>query len=109
NPAPTSPIPRRFVGMTITHHIRLRGPCAAAILRQSHALPQTAFRPPILCSRAILEGGAMVRGRLTYVAAAVLAMLAIAAPAFAQITTGTLSGTVKDPQGGVIPGAAVTL
>ena len=51
----------------------------------------------------------MVRGRLSYVAAAAFALWAIAAPASAQITTGTISGTVKDPQGGVIPGAAVTL
>jgi len=34
---------------------------------------------------------------------------AIAVPASAQITTGTLSGTVKDGSGGVIPGAAITL
>ena len=27
----------------------------------------------------------------------------------AQITTGTVSGTIKDPQGGVLPGATVTL
>src|SRR5690349_9821465 len=51
----------------------------------------------------------MVRGRLSYVLGAVLALWAIAVPASAQITTGTLSGTVKDPQGGVIPGAAITL
>src|SRR5262249_26378147 len=49
------------------------------------------------------------RGRLTYVAAAALWIWSIAAPAESQITTGTVSGTVKDPQGGVIPGAAVTL
>ena len=46
---------------------------------------------------------------LRHLAAAVLACCAIAVPASAQITTGTISGTVKDPQGGVIPGAAVTL
>jgi Carboxypeptidase regulatory-like domain len=51
----------------------------------------------------------MVRGRLTHVAAAAIAIWALAASASAQITTGTVSGTVKDPQGGVIPGAAVTL
>src|SRR4029450_8094616 len=56
-----------------------------------------------------IKGGAMVRGRLTHVAAAAFALWAIAAPASAQITTGTVSGTVKDPQGGVIPGAAITL
>jgi Carboxypeptidase regulatory-like domain len=38
-------------------------------------------------------------------------MLAIvlASPVFAQITTGTVSGNVKDAQGGVIPGASVVL
>src|SRR5436190_13537936 len=40
----------------------------------------------------------------------VLALLAMAAlPARAQITTGTVSGTVKDAQGGIVPGATVVL
>jgi hypothetical protein len=40
----------------------------------------------------------------------VLALLAMAAlPVRAQITTGTVAGTVKDAQGGVIPGATVVL
>jgi hypothetical protein len=39
----------------------------------------------------------------------VLALLLVSFPALAQITTGTVSGTVKDPQGGVIPGATVVL
>jgi Carboxypeptidase regulatory-like domain/TonB-dependent Receptor Plug Domain len=51
----------------------------------------------------------VARRNLTLFAAAVIALCAIAAPASAQITTGTVSGTVKDPQGAVIPGAAVTL
>ena len=34
---------------------------------------------------------------------------ALALPAAAQLTTGSLAGVVKDPQGGVIPGATVTL
>jgi len=33
----------------------------------------------------------------------------MAAQASAQITTGTISGTVKDPQGAIVPGATVTL
>ncbi|HXG57335.1 MAG TPA: carboxypeptidase-like regulatory domain-containing protein [Vicinamibacterales bacterium] len=33
----------------------------------------------------------------------------MAAPAAAQITTGAVAGTVRDPQGGVIPGAPVSL
>jgi Carboxypeptidase regulatory-like domain len=37
------------------------------------------------------------------------ALLAVAAPVWAQITTGTVSGTIKDSQGGVIPGATVVL
>ncbi len=40
----------------------------------------------------------------------VLGLLAIAGlPASAQITTGTVAGTVKDAQGGVVPGATVVL
>src|SRR5262245_52184234 len=35
--------------------------------------------------------------------------LMVATPALAQVTTGTVSGTVKDAQGGVIPGATITL
>ena len=38
----------------------------------------------------------------------VLALLSVA-PLGAQITTGTVTGTVKDPQGGVIPGATGVL
>jgi hypothetical protein len=38
-----------------------------------------------------------------------LALLLASPPALAQITTGTVSGTVKDAQGGVIPGATVVL
>ena len=48
--------------------------------------------------------------RLTAVCAAACVCLgATAHQAFAQITTGTVAGTVKDAQGGVIPGATVTL
>jgi len=39
-----------------------------------------------------------------------LALTAVlAAPAHAQVDTGTISGTVKDEQGGVLPGATVTI
>src|SRR5467141_2051967 len=38
-----------------------------------------------------------------------LALLLSSSPALAQITTGTVSGNVKDAQGGVIPGATVVL
>ena len=38
-----------------------------------------------------------------------VALVAGAWPARAQITTGSVGGTVKDPQAGVIPGATVTL
>jgi len=52
----------------------------------------------------------MVR-RISYPALAlfVVALFAASPAAFAQLTTGTLSGTLKDPQGLVIPGATVTL
>jgi hypothetical protein len=38
-----------------------------------------------------------------------LLCLLIAAPAAAQVQNGTIAGTVKDQQGGVLPGAIVTL
>src|SRR5437867_3285940 len=50
----------------------------------------------------------MANMRVPILAAAVM-WLAVAAPAWAQITTGTVSGTIKDSQGGVIPGATVVL
>ena len=40
---------------------------------------------------------------------AVWALVAAAGPASAQVNTGTVLGTVKDAQGGVIPGATVVL
>lgn len=46
---------------------------------------------------------------LTVTAAAALAFCGITVTAAAQITTGTVVGTVKDPQSGVIPGATVVL
>ena len=49
----------------------------------------------------------MVAARLRTLAT-VFALCALAGTASAQVT-GTVTGTVKDPQGGVIPGAAVTL
>ena len=49
-------------------------------------------------------------GRMSVACAVVLvALLAVPPPAAAQLTTGTLAGSLKDPQGLVIPGATVTL
>ena len=42
-------------------------------------------------------------------AACMVTAVALPMAAGAQGVTGTLFGTVKDPQGGVIPGASVTL
>ena len=41
--------------------------------------------------------------------AAAVVLLGLAAAAHAQVTTGTITGTVRDPQGAGIPGATVTL
>jgi hypothetical protein len=58
-------------------------------------------------------GGHMTEMVLTQTVGRLLAMLTAAAlcavPAVAQITTGTVSGSLKDPQGAVVPGATVTL
>jgi Carboxypeptidase regulatory-like domain/TonB dependent receptor/TonB-dependent Receptor Plug Domain len=43
------------------------------------------------------------------VSAAVLLTVALSATLFAQSTTGTIQGTVKDEQGAVVPGATVTI
>ena len=53
----------------------------------------------------------MVQRRLGRLGAALLMMVStlVATPASAQITTGNVSGSVKDAQGGVVPGATVVL
>ena len=52
----------------------------------------------------------MVRSILKIVAVLSIAVWALTArPVSAQITTGTLSGSVRDAQGAVVPGATVTL
>src|SRR5437867_1255264 len=47
--------------------------------------------------------------KMRILAFALVALVATTATAWAQITTGSVAGTVKDAQGGVIPGATVTL
>src|SRR5437762_3617615 len=51
----------------------------------------------------------MLRRTLVVGTGLILALFLVSSPALAQITTGTVSGTVRDPQGGVIPGATVVL
>ena len=48
--------------------------------------------------RMLLAGGALM-----------FALILGSSPALAQITTGNVSGIVRDPPGGVIPGATVVL
>jgi hypothetical protein len=50
-----------------------------------------------------------VRGTLAGLAAVVFLSGWAPAPAFAQLTTGTIAGSVRDEQGGAVPGAVVTL
>ena len=58
--------------------------------------------------RRIQRGGDM-QYRLARTAIALLCIISGAATASAQITTGVVSGAVKDEQGAVVPGATVTL
>ena len=51
----------------------------------------------------------MTAGRPLRILVAIFALWAAAATADAQITTGTITGNIKDAQSGVIPGATVTL
>ena len=51
----------------------------------------------------------MLRRMIVVGTGLMLALVLASSPALAQITTGTVSGTVKDAQGGVIPGATVVL
>src|SRR6187397_1927467 len=47
--------------------------------------------------------------RFLVVSSFVIASIGLAASALAQATSGTVAGTVKDTQGGIIPGATITL
>jgi protocatechuate 3,4-dioxygenase beta subunit len=47
--------------------------------------------------------------RALVVPAALVAALALPRSASAQTTTGSISGTVTDPQGQAVPGATVTI
>ncbi len=51
----------------------------------------------------------MARRMLLVGSGLLAALVLLSSPALAQITTGTVSGTVKDATGGVIPGATVVL
>src|SRR5471030_319441 len=51
----------------------------------------------------------MLRRMLLVCTGLMLALTLASSPVLAQITTGTVSGNVKDAQGGVIPGATVVL
>ena len=50
-----------------------------------------------------------MRARRSIMIFGACSVLLLALPAAAQLTTGSVGGTVKDPQGGVVPGATVTL
>ena len=49
------------------------------------------------------------RRNVSRIAAVTLLLVAVGSAALAQVTTGTISGTVKDTSGGAVPGATVTV
>src|SRR5438876_10141768 len=56
----------------------------------------------------------MISRNRAWTSAVILLLMGAASPAVraaraTQVTTGTVSGTIRDPQGGVIPGATVVL
>ncbi len=63
-----------------------------------------------LGSNSVIRGGSIVTRIIRSTAAmAIVGLMASAAPATAQVTTATIIGTVRDGQGGVVPGTAVVL
>src|SRR5580700_1813413 len=76
-----------------------------ACQRCAHAFLRTA---PIYLSFWRESMTILGRGRLL-TAIRMSAILFSCAPIFAQVDTGTILGTVRDPTGGVIPNAAITL
>jgi uncharacterized surface anchored protein len=56
-----------------------------------------------------LEGNMTRSCFLVYVVIVVVAVALAASPAFGQAESGTISGTVRDSTGAVIPGATVTI
>src|SRR5262245_18694504 len=57
----------------------------------------------------VRSGGVAMVQRVLSVAAALAVAVFSALPVSAQITTGNVLGTIKDAQGGVVPGATVVL
>src|SRR5688572_5569349 len=111
-----------MVGTTRIYKIRIFGLSIATSSGQREAgmAPEWHSRGTQSCNRLQellhfgrhLEGGELMlllrRTTITVVIVLIAYMLAPSA-AFAQITTGNISGNVRDEQGGVIPSATVVL
>src|SRR6188768_337909 len=91
---------RNYLGFPVVR-ASVGGPGAPVSSRRVACKPASGSGP--------LDGGSMLRGSMRVLSLVVLVLTGTAWSAAGQITSGTVSGTVTDSTGGVVPGASVML